>query len=67
MPRSAPSSLLRRHVEVYNMGDVESELALDRSGLIAMAQLLGSDYTDGVHGVGIVNAMETYARGTCNT
>ena len=43
------------------MVDVESELALDRSGLIAMAQLLGSDYTDGVHGVGIVNAMETYA------
>ena len=24
-----------------------------------LSQLLGSDYTDGVHGVGIVNAMET--------
>ena len=27
--------------------------------LVALAQLLGSDYTDGVHGVGIVTAMET--------
>jgi len=43
------------------MDDVEDELNLKREGLVALAQLLGSDYTDGVHGVGIVNAMETIA------
>lgn len=50
-----------RHLEVYCMDDVEAELNLTRQGLVALAQLLGSDYTDGVHGVGIVNAMETIA------
>jgi DNA excision repair protein ERCC-5 len=48
-----------RHVEVYAMDDVEAEFGLGRERLISLAQLLGSDYTDGVHGVGIVNAMET--------
>ena len=48
-------------VEVYSMDDVESEINLSRKALIALAHLLGSDYTDGVHGVGIVNAMETVA------
>ncbi|EOD32001.1 hypothetical protein EMIHUDRAFT_202521 [Emiliania huxleyi CCMP1516] len=47
-----------RNVEHYTMDDVESELSLPRHRLIELAQLLGSDYTDGVHGVGIVNAME---------
>jgi DNA excision repair protein ERCC-5 len=47
-----------RHVEYYEMDDIEGELGLGRDQLIELAQLLGSDYTDGVHGVGIVNAME---------
>ena len=51
----------KHHIEVYSMEDVESELQLSRRELVYMAQLLGSDYTDGVHGVGIVNAMETIA------
>ena len=34
------------------------DLGLRRADLITMAYLLGSDYTGGVHGVGIVNAME---------
>lgn len=40
------------------MSNIESELHLDRPDLIRMALLLGSDYTDGVNGVGIVNAIE---------
>ena len=47
-----------RHVECYHMDDVEAELSVDRRKMIDLALLLGSDYTDGVHGVGIVNAME---------
>jgi DNA excision repair protein ERCC-5 len=34
------------------------EMKLNRQRLISLAFLLGSDYTDGVSGVGIVNAME---------
>ena len=40
------------------MADVESELSVRREQLVDLALLLGSDYTDGVNGVGIVNAME---------
>ena len=43
------------------MGDVEAEINVERGTLVALAHLLGSDYTDGVHGVGVVNAMETIA------
>ena len=43
------------------MADVESELSVRREELVQLALLLGSDYTDGVHGVGIVNAMEVIA------
>ena len=31
---------------------------LTRSGLVCLALLLGSDYTTGMEGVGVVNAME---------
>ena len=51
----------KHHVEVYSMDDIEAELHVSRRELVALAQLLGSDYTDGVHGVGVVNAMETIA------
>lgn len=47
-----------KEVEVYEMCDIEAELALSRDKLVMLAQLLGSDYTEGVHGIGIVNAME---------
>jgi hypothetical protein len=43
---------------VYLAEDIRRDLGVDRSDLIAMAYLLGSDYTDGVKGIGIVNAME---------
>lgn len=48
----------KQFVEVLDMADVEAELALVRDDLIDMALLLGSDYTEGVRGVGIVNASE---------
>lgn len=47
----------RLYVEEYNAGDFETELGLDREKLIHLALLLGSDYTDGVAGIGIVNAV----------
>ncbi|XAR51839.1 Exodeoxyribonuclease I [Bertholletia excelsa] len=48
----------RKYVETYFMKDIENELGLTREKLIHMALLLGSDYTEGVSGIGIVNAIE---------
>lgn len=48
----------RKYVEAYMTADVEVELGLARKDLVSMALLLGSDYTEGVRGVGIVNATE---------
>ncbi|KAJ1972736.1 DNA repair protein rad2 [Dimargaris xerosporica] len=45
-------------VEYYQSADLRQELVLDQETLIQLAYLLGSDYTDGVHGVGLVSAME---------
>jgi 5'-3' exonuclease len=48
----------KKFVEVYLANDVKSELGLTREDLIALAFLLGSDYCEGIYGVGLVNAME---------
>ena len=40
------------------MKEVEKDLGLNRDKLISMALFLGSDYTIGIRGVGIVNSME---------
>ena len=48
----------RKFVEVYRMQDVQRELGLSREELIGLAFFLGSDYCEGVSGVGIVNAAE---------
>lgn len=42
----------------YKMNYIESDMALDRQKLILLALFLGSDYTLGIRGVGIVNAIE---------
>lgn len=42
----------RRYAEEYRASDVERELGLDQAKLIRFAMLLGSDYTEGVSGVG---------------
>jgi len=48
----------KKYVEAYLASDVESEFGLGQGEMIALAMLLGSDYTEGIKGVGIVNAME---------
>ncbi|PCH42190.1 PIN domain-like protein [Wolfiporia cocos MD-104 SS10] len=45
-------------VECFLLSDLERELGLDRDKLIRLANLLGSDYTEGLPGVGPVVAME---------
>lgn len=47
-----------KFVELYSLEDLERELHLTRNLLIRMAYLLGSDYTEGVHGIGVVTAVE---------
>lgn len=51
----------KQYVEEFRTEDVQRELGLDQMALIRLAMLLGSDYTEGVAGIGIVNAVE--ARG----
>lgn len=48
----------KKFCEQYRMQEIITKLGLDRQKLIHLAMLLGSDYTDGVKGVGIVNATE---------
>jgi len=45
-------------VECFLLGDLSRELGLDQGTLIRLAYLLGSDYVDGLPGVGPVVAME---------
>ncbi|KAG2195365.1 hypothetical protein INT47_004473 [Mucor saturninus] len=48
----------QRFVECYHSKDIDREMLLNRRKLIQLAFLLGSDYTDGIPGVGPVTAME---------
>ncbi|KAI0775173.1 hypothetical protein BD413DRAFT_603148 [Trametes elegans] len=45
-------------VECFLLADLARELGLDRDKLVRLAYLLGSDYTEGLPGVGPVVAME---------
>ncbi|XP_069030634.1 DNA excision repair protein ERCC-5 homolog [Embiotoca jacksoni] len=47
-----------KYVEHYQYGDLQNQLGLDRTKMINLAYLLGSDYTEGVPGVGYVTGME---------
>ncbi|KAG0344420.1 DNA repair protein rad2 [Podila humilis] len=47
-----------KYVECYLMTDIERDLGVDRQRLVALAYLLGSDYTTGIKGIGLVTAME---------
>jgi DNA excision repair protein ERCC-5 len=47
-----------KFVECYLSTDIEKELSLSRDQLIAIAHLLGSDYTEGLPGIGPVTALE---------
>lgn len=50
-----------KFVECYELDDIENELGLSRQKLIYLAMLLGSDYTDGLPGIGPVTAVELLA------
>ncbi|PIB00794.1 DNA repair protein rad13 [Cercospora beticola] len=47
-----------KFVECYLASDLEKEFDLTRQKLISVANLLGSDYTEGLPGVGPVTALE---------
>ncbi|TRY92762.1 hypothetical protein DNTS_024841 [Danionella cerebrum] len=47
-----------KHTLQYHADDMTTQLGLDRSRLINLAYLLGSDYTEGLAGVGHVSGME---------
>ena len=47
-----------KFVECYLLADLEKEFALTRQRMIRFAHLLGSDYTEGIPGVGPVTALE---------
>lgn len=47
-----------KFVEAYLAADLEADFGLSRTRLIAVAHLLGSDYTEGLAGVGPVSALE---------
>lgn len=48
----------QKYAEVYSADDAAREMRLGRNEIVALAILLGGDYTEGVRGVGMVNAME---------
>ncbi|KAB8229361.1 ssDNA endodeoxyribonuclease RAD2 [Aspergillus alliaceus] len=47
-----------KFVECYLTSDLEKEYSLHRRKLISFAHLLGSDYTEGIPGIGPVTALE---------
>ncbi|EYE94846.1 ssDNA endodeoxyribonuclease RAD2 [Aspergillus ruber CBS 135680] len=47
-----------KFVECYLTSDMEKEYALHRKKLVSFAHLLGSDYTEGIPGIGPVTALE---------
>ncbi|XP_063737124.1 DNA excision repair protein ERCC-5 [Eleginops maclovinus] len=47
-----------KYVEHFQYSDLQNQLGLDRTKLINLAYLLGSDYTEGLPGVGYVTGME---------
>ena len=48
----------KKYVEVYSADGIQHDLGIDRAKMAELALLLGSDYTEGISGVGIVNALE---------
>lgn len=51
----------KQYVECYIAEDIENTIGLDNDKLIELALLLGSDYTEGIKGIGPVLAMEILA------
>lgn len=51
----------KNYVEFYDYQSIKQNLGLDRDTMIELAQLLGSDYTNGIKGMGPVSSMEVLA------
>jgi DNA excision repair protein ERCC-5 len=51
----------KQYVECYIADEIQAKLGIDQEKLIELALLLGSDYTDGIKGIGPVLAMEILA------
>lgn len=51
----------KNYVECYRVNDIENDFGLNRDKMIELAVLLGSDYTEGIKGVGKVTLMEILA------
>ncbi|VEU20747.1 DEKNAAC101557 [Brettanomyces naardenensis] len=51
----------KNYVECYQLEDIERDMGLKRLQLIEIAIMLGSDYTEGLKGVGKVTAVEILA------
>lgn len=49
----------KQYCEEYKASELQREFGLTQERLALLALLLGSDYTEGIAGIGIVNAMET--------
>ncbi|XP_042235863.1 DNA excision repair protein ERCC-5-like [Homarus americanus] len=47
-----------KHVEFFNVDNIQANIGLNRNKMITLALLTGSDYTEGVESVGAVTAME---------
>ncbi|BFZ00205.1 hypothetical protein BsWGS_03244 [Bradybaena similaris] len=50
-----------KHVELYTYDSIYSHFGINRTQLINIALLCGSDYTEGIQGVGPVRALEIMA------
>ncbi|KAK8656031.1 hypothetical protein V6N13_108590 [Hibiscus sabdariffa] len=46
------------HVVCYEMNDIEQKIGFGRSSLISLALLLGSDYSQGIRGLGLESACQ---------
>ncbi|KAH3899308.1 ssDNA endodeoxyribonuclease RAD2 SCDLUD_004745 [Saccharomycodes ludwigii] len=51
----------KHYVEYYSLDTIAAKLGLDRHKMIELAQLLGSDYTTGIKGIGPVSGVEILA------
>lgn len=54
----------KHYVECYFLDEVKQKIGLNQENLIEMALLLGSDYTEGIKGIGPVLAVEILAEFT---
>jgi len=50
-----------KYVEMFQLSEVVQHFGLSREKMVLLAMLTGSDYTDGVEGVGPVTALEILA------